>query len=101
LKAKIIGQKVSLSLMDFVHGGGHYMYRFYVPDAKNLVFGVAEDKVFAFTGYDFEKNRPDVLAEVDLADDLVLKAFRLAMSKDELQHEASRIEELLLRLQRP
>jgi len=68
--------------MDYVHGGGHYMRRIFVPEAANLVFGVAEGKVFAFTHYDLEANQPDILAE-------------LAIATMELSTEKSQIEDLL------
>ncbi|KKT39692.1 hypothetical protein A3K29_02385 [Candidatus Collierbacteria bacterium RIFOXYB2_FULL_46_14] len=81
--------------MDYVHGGGHYMRRIFVPEAANLVFGVAEGKVFAFTHYDLEANQPDILAEINLPDELVKKALKLAIATMELSTEKSQIEDLL------
>ena len=95
MKALIIGQKVSLSVIDFVHGGGHYMHRILVPYADNLVFGISEDDVFAFVGYNLKKSKPDILMEIDVSEALVEKALILARAKEEFQKESTEIEKLL------
>lgn len=82
-------------MMDFVHGGGHYMHRIYVPYADNLVFGIAEDKVFAFTGYDIKKNKPDILKEFEISEQLVEKALLLARAQNDLQQQSQDIKKIL------
>lgn len=70
--------------MDYIHGGGHFLNRIFVPDAENLVFGIYEDQVFAFTGYNFAEEKPKVLSTVEISDDLVSLALNLAHAKDKL-----------------
>ena len=85
MKALIIRQKVSAGVMDYIHGGGQYLNRVFVPDAENLVFGIYEGQVFAFTGYNFAEEKPEVLSTVYISDDLVSLALNLAHAKDKLQ----------------
>jgi len=81
--------------MDFLHGGGHYIHRVFVPDAENLVFGISEESAFAFVGYNLKENNPDILMEIDVPEGLVEKALNLARAQEELQKESSEIEALL------
>lgn len=71
--------------MDYIHGGGHFLNRIFVPDAENLVFGIYEDQVFAFTGYNFAEEKPEVLSTVEISNELVSLALTLAQAKEMLQ----------------
>lgn len=71
--------------MDFVHGGGHFLNRILVPEAGNLVFGVNEGMVFAFTGYEIAKEQPEILSTVEISAELVDLALALASAKAALK----------------
>jgi hypothetical protein len=79
MKAKIIGQKLSESVMDFVHGGGTYTKRLYIEEMQGLVITVKDETVHAFIH--FEPDECDVLGEVDVPDWVIKAAMNVAVAK--------------------
>ena len=91
MKGLVIGQKVSVGALQSAHSYKPYLFRLYVPEKENLVFGVYLGEVFAFTGFNPRKDPPDYQMGVSIPDSLVEKALALAHAKADLQKDVDTI----------
>ncbi len=95
MKAIVIGQKIALSTMDLVHGGGHYTRRLVIQEKRNLTITIMEGRITAFTGFDFEHAEFDLLGEVEISEELVQKAIALAEASDQMYKSLEKFEDLM------
>ena len=82
MKARIIAQKVSMGVMDFVHGGGSLTKRLVVEEKDSLCITIGEGQLFAFTGFDLTKANYELVEETEVPDELVEQAFAYVQAKD-------------------
>ncbi len=95
MKAVVIGQKIALSMMDYVHGGGQYTKRLVVQEKHNLTITIIEGHIAAFTGFDFNTALFDVLGEVEISEELVQKAMALAEASGQMYKSLEKFEDLI------
>jgi hypothetical protein len=93
MKGQIVTQQVYDSILDFTHGFSHTVKRILVPDADNLVITPHEGEVYAWTGG--LEGEYEVIGEVDVPDELVVRALAFARAKKEFDSLVKRFEGLI------
>ncbi|KKS94166.1 MAG: hypothetical protein UV68_C0014G0019 [Candidatus Collierbacteria bacterium GW2011_GWC2_43_12] len=94
--ATIIGQKVSMNLNDFIHGGGQYTKRLVIEELDGLTITLMDNHVTAFFGFDLTVEKCDILGEVNVPDDLVEIAVNYASANEAMHKAIDRFAEVLI-----
>lgn len=84
MKAIVIGRKLSANFNDFNHRGGTYVRSLVVEESGGLCIHLVEDKIYAFTGLNLDGKGYDLLDRVDVPDEIVAKALKIAKINEEL-----------------
>lgn len=84
MKAIVIGRRLSVNINDFIHGGGTYVRSLVIEESGGLCVHLYEDEVYAFTGLNLDGEEYELLDTVDVPDDIVLKALKIAKINQEL-----------------
>jgi hypothetical protein len=95
MKARIIAQKVSMGVMDYVHGGGSLTKRLVVEEKDNLCITIGEGQLYAFTGFNLDGNEYELVGETEVPDELVEQAFAYTQAKMEFDKLRVQFEKLL------
>jgi hypothetical protein len=95
MKAKIIQQKLSANINDYVHGGGRPTKRLVFEQAGGLVVTVADGQIYAFTGFDLVKEKYTDLGQVDVPQSLVDAALRYTKARSDFEKTLNSYEKLL------
>ena len=82
MKALIIAQKLSMSTLNWAHGGGTLTKRLVIGEKDNLCITIGEGQLFAFTGLDLTEADYELVGETEVPDELVEQAFAYAQAKD-------------------
>lgn len=93
MKAKIVIQVISDSIINGLHGFTHNLKRLVIEEAGNLAIALYDDKIFILT--DFKINSGcQVIGEVEVPDELVAKALAFVSAREELNSLKSEIKVL-------
>lgn len=95
MKAVIVGRRNAANVNDFVHGGGTYVRSLVFEQLNGLCIHVIDGQLYAFTGLNLDMGRYDRLGEVEVPQELIDKAMKVAKVYEILDRVLSEVSDII------